>query len=135
MPDLPTIAAVAGGRKYPWSDEDTDLFEHLVRFLGITEIWHGGAIGVDSQIDLHARRLGLGVRTFLAEPVLFGDDPPRALLARTAAMIDDLDHKIHVEGHRGCVLVWPGNEGTDFACGHARRKRLHVIDLRMRGRP
>lgn len=132
MPDLPTIVSVSGGRAYRWSDADTDLFDRLVRFFGVTEIWHGGAIGVDEAVDRRARLLGLGVRVFLPEPTLLPGDLARALLARTAKMIDELDQAVHHEGHLGGVWLWPGGEGTDFAAGHARRRRLSVVDLRWR---
>lgn len=126
------IVAVTGGRDYPWTDEDTDLFESLVRFLDVKEIWHGGAVGVDAAVHMHARRLRLSVRVFQPELGLSPEELPRALLSRSARMIEALDHAIHHDGHRGAVWAWPGNDGTDFTVGQALRRRLHTLDLRGR---
>jgi len=130
------IVVVAGGRDYPWSDEDTFLFMALLHYhQPIAEIWHGGAIGVDTKVAEIAEHYGISTRVFLPEPVLLPQERTRALLARNAAMMDELDSAIRHDHRRGFAVAFPGQDGTANAVGHAHRRSVHVIDLRARPYP
>lgn len=126
------ILVVTGGRRYPWSMVDDELLDHLIDFLGVTEIWHGGALGVDEAAAGHARARGLGVRVFLPQPALIPEQITWELVRRNATMMDALAAAVHHERRRGTVGAWPGGEGTANAVSAAIRRSLHVIDLRMR---
>ena len=131
------FVVVTGGRDYPWDEGmDTFLFTALLHYFApISEIWHGGAIGVDTECAVIAKRFGIATRTFLTEPVLLPQDIQRALLARNAKMMDELDAAIRHDGRRGLAVAFPGQEGTAHAVGHAHRRSIHVVDLRARPYP
>ncbi len=130
------LVVVTGGRDYPWGYDDGCLFTELLRYHEpIAEVWHGGAVGVDTNAAEIARRFGIATRTFLPEPVLLPQDIQRALLARNAKMMDELDAAIRHDGRRGLAVAFPGQEGTAHAVGHAHRRSIHVVDLRARPYP
>jgi predicted Rossmann-fold nucleotide-binding protein len=126
------IVCVVGGRSYEWNehDENDAVLAALFAYLGATEVWTGGATGVDEHATRLAKSRGLSVRTFLPEPDLFGHD--FAPLRRNEQMMDELDAVVHVDGRQGCVVAFPGEDGTDNAVRQALRRRLNVIDLRPR---
>lgn len=126
------ILVVTGGRRYPWSMVDDELLDHLIDFLGVSEIWHGGAVGVDEAAAAHARARGLAVRVFLPQPSLLPEQVAWELIRRNKTMLDALAATINHERRRGSVAAWPGGEGTANAVSTAIRLSLHVIDLRMR---
>lgn len=127
------IVVVTGGRDYPWGYDDDLLFTEILRYHApIAEVWHGGAVGVDSNAAEIARRYGIATRGFLPEPVLLPQDLARALLARNAKMMDALEAAIRHEHRRGFAVAFPGQDGTDNAVGHGHRRSIHVVDLRAR---
>ena len=134
--NLGAIVAVTGGRDYPWDDMDTFLFTALLHYFSpIAEVWHGGAVGVDTKAAEIAKRYGIATRVFLPEPVLLPQDLPRALLARNAKMMDELDAAIRHDHRRGLGVAFPGLDGTDNCVGHALRRSIHMVDLRARPYP
>jgi len=127
---MDVICVVTGGRDYPWSWRDDELLQALLVFHGATELWHGGAIGVDTQAGELAKRLGLSVRVFLPEPVLLPSELPRALMDRNTKMVDWLVAAIRHDAARGFAVAFPGQEGTKDAADKLLRRRIHLVDLR-----
>lgn len=123
----PGIAIVVGGHDEDLGPADLGILAELLVYLGVKEVWHGDAAGVDACADSVARSLGLFVRYFRA--TTDGD----ATRARR-----DRDDRMVMAAHSICrttpvtIVAFKGDAVTDrlvrIATGY-----MPVIDLR--GRP
>jgi hypothetical protein len=126
---MKSIAIVCGDRYYLWSDRDSELLRSLLGFLGVTDVWHGGASGVDLSAACVADEMGLRVRTFHPHPELFGGVHARALVERNQEMAQRGYEEVR-DGSEVAVIAWPGGEGTANMMAAAVRNRLRIVDLR-----
>lgn len=125
------IAVVTGGRSYDWGAEDTEVLAGLLGYLSVTDVWHGDATGVDSCASEVASSLGLRVRAFPPQPVLFADDFKRGCIERNREMVGRLREHVHTGGG-GVVIAFPGGNGTASTVAAAKRSMLPIVDLRGR---
>lgn len=126
---MKSIAIVCGDRHYAWVERDSELLRSLLTFLGATDVWHGGATGVDKSAAIVADEMGLRVRTFHPHPELFGGVHARALIERNKEMAQRGYEEVR-DGSEVCCIAWPGGDGTANMMAVATRNRLRLIDLR-----
>lgn len=118
-PKREAIAIVSGSVDAELTPADLAILSELLQYLGITEVWHADAGGVDTCADAIARRMRLFVRPF-----------------RVAADVDASERMVSSawnSGRAGDTYYFAFTGAEDRAIEYAARLQCHVLDLR--GRP
>lgn len=99
------IIVVTGGRDYQLCYDERFLFMSLLKALGATEVYHGGARGADQDASEIAETMSIPIRVFI--PDYRKRDAPRN------RNIEMLRTAITEAGKENVVLViFPGGGGT-----------------------
>jgi hypothetical protein len=118
-PKREAVAIVNGSVDADLTPADLAMLSELLLYLGITEVWHADAGGVDTCADAIARRMQLFVRPF-----------------RVPADVDASERMVSTAWNTGRAssTYYFAFTGTgDRELEYASRLQTHVIDLR--GRP
>ena len=127
------IVAVTSGRSYDVGIVERDLLIALFDYLRVGEIWIASGTGIGlSVLELSLTMdLQLPAREWWPDPKVVMTDSTAALMERNKYMSESLDDEFR-RGTRVAVIAFPGGMITDNFVGHARRRRLPIIDLRSR---
>jgi hypothetical protein len=105
------IVVVSGGREYQLRSVECALFSVLLQALGATELYHGGARGVDTVAGAIAKDIPIPVRVFHPN---YGIEIPN--LAPKIRNTEMLQMAVSEVGKEQVVLVvFPGDHGTSHA--------------------
>lgn len=113
------IVLVCGGRKF----YDKVLFRHTMGLIHtetpISLIIHGGATGADTLANYWARAMGIQVKEYRADWILYGNR--RAGPIRNRQMLN--------EGKPDLVVAFPGGKGTADMVKQAKNANVKVMEV------